>query len=110
MRDGFTLEVPFGEGLLLALTDPDTGTTRSLAYDAEVLPGSLTGSDGQRRELLWTRVTSRTAGYTGLAIDPRGDVTIVLVDARAPDGARTYALRRAGSLSFERGVCREAQH
>lgn len=84
----FTATVPFGEGVGLALVDPESQKVQRMAHGADVLDGAFAAGD-ETAILVWTRATSARAALIGQAI--RGDghlLTISVARAGAGDAPR----------------------
>jgi hypothetical protein len=102
----FQATVPFGEGRLIALTDPETGKIERLLYDAEAMTGSFQQAGGPAETIVWTRSTGRKAAFVGALIRSDGEIVSLSVEsAPAAAGRRPFALFGTTGARLYRGGC-----
>lgn len=91
----FSVGIPFGEGVGLALIDAETQAVIRMAYAADVLAGRFQAGS-EDLPLTWTRATAARAPLVGLAIRGDGHLLTIVID-RA--GAASAAGPSSGAIT-----------
>jgi hypothetical protein len=103
----FQLSVRFGDGFLIALTEPQTGKVDRLVYDAEVLTGTLHRPGSPAQTIVFTRATSLRASLVGTGITSNGDlVSLVIRSAATGQSDRAFTLFETAGATLLHGSCR----
>lgn len=102
----FTVSATFGEGVTVALIDPETSAVLKPLYDAETTVGHLRFGDGEETTIVWTRMSGAAGALMGEAIMGDGDVLALTIEQESQGRAqRPFVLFAAASASLVRGTC-----